>query len=85
MGQWFFRAITVGLYESDTVTHALRQIAYFMGFAEVIFIGMSHLFAASGPPNSALCMAGAGPHHFSPEYFRDQAWDTPDLAESEVS
>jgi len=68
-----------------TVTHAAFQIAYYMGFSEVIVIGMDHWFPKSGPANAELHMHGADPNHFDPDYFRDQAWDAPNLAGSEQS
>jgi len=81
----FYRDITQGVRGGHTVTHAAFQIAWYMGFTEVIVIGMDHRFPASGPPNAELHMQGADPNHFSPDYFRDQKWDAPNLAESEVS
>ena len=30
-------------------------------------------------------MEGPDPNHFSPEYFRGQVWDNPDLERSEAS
>jgi len=81
----FYRDITQGVRGGHTVTHAALQIAYYMGFQEVIIIGMDHRFPASGKPNAELFMQGADPNHFSPDYFRDQKWDAPNLAESEAS
>lgn len=46
---------------------------------------MDHHFAKSGAPNAPLHMRGADPNHFSPDYFRDQDWDAPNLAGSEES
>ncbi len=83
--QRFYTDITLGLHEGYTVTHAALQIAYYMGFNEVVIIGMDHRFATSGPANSSQHLTGADPNHFSPDYFRDQNWDAPDLRESEVS
>ena len=81
----FYRDITQGVRGGHTVTHAALQIAYYMGFQEVIIIGMDHRFPSSGTPNAELYMHGADPNHFSPDYFRDQNWDAPNLVESEVS
>lgn len=75
-----------GLHEGWTVTHAALQIAYFLGFVEVVIIGMDHRYAYSGNPNEAHILKGADPNHFSPDYFGGgQAWDNPDLAHSEES
>lgn len=81
----FYPDIATGVREGHTVTHAALQIAYHMGFAEVILIGMDHRFTRSGPPNAALHMDGPDPNHFDPAYFGNQTWDAPNLAESERS
>lgn len=81
----FYGDITRGVREGHTVTHAALQLAYFMGFRQVVIIGMDHYFAQSGPSNAELEMRGADPNHFSPDYFRGSKWDAPNLAESEIS
>lgn len=81
----FYPDITQGVREGHTVTHAALQIAYFMGFTEVVIIGMDHRFTAHGQPNEAQFLNGPDPNHFSPAYFGNQTWDLPNLAESEVS
>jgi hypothetical protein len=81
----FYADIAEGVREGHTVTHAALQIAHYMGFAEVVIIGMDHRFAVSGPPNAPLRMEGPDPNHFSPDYFGGQAWDAPNLRESEIS
>lgn len=81
----FYPDITQGVREGHTVTHAALQIAYYMGVCEVIIIGMDHRFAPAGPANSEQIMTGPDPNHFSPDYFRDQKWDAPNLAGSEMS
>lgn len=81
----FYRDITEGVREGHTVTHAALQLAYFMGFSQVVIIGMDHHFAQSGPANAELQMHGDDPNHFSPAYFRDSNWDAPNLEGSEQS
>jgi len=81
----FYRDIAEGVRGGHTVTHAAFQIIRYMGFEEVIVIGMDHNFSSSGRPNEELHMQGDDPNHFSPAYFRDQKWDAPNLAESEIS
>ena len=81
----FYHDITQGVRGGHTVTHAAFQIIRYMGFAEVVVIGMDHNFPSSGQPNEALHMEGDDPNHFSPAYFRGHDWDAPNLAESEVS
>lgn len=81
----FSRDLTEGFREGGTVTHAALQVAYWMGFAEVIIIGMDHRFTFEGAPHEARFMNGPDPNHFSPDYFAGQTWDNPDLARSEAS
>lgn len=81
----FYRDITEGVRGGHTVTHAAFQIIRYMGFAEVVVIGMDHRFEYTGRPNQELQMQGGDPNHFSADYFRGQKWDAPNLEESEVS
>lgn len=81
----FSRDLTQGFREGGTVTHAALQVAFWMGFAEVVIIGMDHRFSYEGAPHEARFMAGPDPNHFSPDYFAGQTWDNPDLARSEAS
>ncbi|WP_200334452.1 glycosyltransferase [Thiocystis violacea] len=75
-----------GMHEGWTVTHAALQVAYYLGFTEVVIIGMDHRYEYSGNPNEACVLDGADPNHFSPDYFGGgQTWDNPDLAHSEES
>lgn len=81
----FSEDITQGIREGGTVTHAALQIAFYLGFAEVIIIGMDHRYVFSGAPHESRFLAGPDPNHFSPEYFANSMWDNPDLARSEAS
>lgn len=82
----FCRDITQGVKEGHTVTYAALQIAYYMGFAEVVIIGLDHRFQYHGEPNEEHRLDGADPNHFCPEYFGGgQSWQNPDLKSSEES
>ncbi len=84
--QRFCKDISFGIHEGWTVTYAALQIAYFLGFHEVVIIGMDHRYEYSGAPNEAKVLDGPDPNHFSPAYFGNgQHWDNPDLAHSEES
>jgi len=75
-----------GLYEGWTVTHAALQLAYYLGFAQVIIIGMDHRYTFSGAPNETRVLQGDDPNHFCSTYFGGgQTWDNPDLAHAEES
>jgi hypothetical protein len=82
----FSRDLTLGLHEGWTVTYAALQIAYYLGFREVVLIGLDHRYAFDGAPNEVRRMDGPDTNHFSPDYFGGgQTWDNPDLLRSEES
>lgn len=82
----FCHDISLGVHEGWTVTYAALQIAYYLGFSEVIVIGMDHRFAYTGEPNQTQKVDGPDLNHFSPAYFgHGQHWDNPDLEHSEES
>jgi hypothetical protein len=72
------------LYEGFTVTFVAMQLAFFMGFEEVILIGIDHNFTSQGPANTAVVSGGDDPNHFTPNYFgKGFRWQLPDLEGSE--
>jgi len=82
----FCKDIAIGLHEGWTVTYAALQVAYYLGFLEVIIIGMDHNFTFSGMPNQEKVLHGEDPNHFCGSYFGNgQKWDNPDLEHSEES
>ena len=82
----FSRDLAWGLHEGWTVTYAALQVAYHLGFEQVVLVGLDHRYEFSGKPNEARVMQGADPNHFAPGYFGGgQEWDNPDLARSEES
>jgi len=52
-----------------TVTNVALEIAYFMGFSEVILIGVDHSFADKGLGGTAVLAQESDQNHFSPDYF----------------
>jgi hypothetical protein len=82
----FSHDICQGIFEGWTVTYVALQIAFYLGFSEVVLIGLDHRYQFMGEPNEARHLDGPDPNHFSPDYFGGgQAWDNPDLAHSEES
>jgi len=72
------------VFEGSTVTYVAMQIAFHMGFEEVILIGVDHSFSSKGKPNETVISAGEDTNHFSPRYFdRGFRWQLPDLEASE--
>lgn len=81
----FCRDISIGIEEGGTVTYAALQIAYFLGFREIVIIGMDHSYSFQGEPHQSTRMGNVDPNHFSEKYFAGMEWDNPDLAMSEQS
>ena len=74
------------LWEGATVTYVCLQLAYFMGFSEVILIGVDHNFVTKGKPNTTIVSQGDDPNHFNPAYFgKGFRWQLPDLDTSELA
>ncbi len=74
------------LWEGATVTFAALQVAYHLGFSQVILIGVDHNFTTKGKPNTTVTSQGDDPNHFDPKYFgKGFRWQLPDLDTSEVA
>jgi hypothetical protein len=73
------------LWEGATVTYVAMQLAYYLGFKQVILIGVDHNFTTQGTPNSTVVSTGDDPNHFNPGYFgKGFRWQLPDLETSEI-
>ena len=73
------------LWEGATVTYVAMQLAYYLGFKQVILIGVDHNFATKGTPNTTVTSTGDDPNHFNPGYFgKGFRWQLPDLDTSEI-
>ncbi|MDK2979889.1 MAG: hypothetical protein PWQ55_236 [Chloroflexota bacterium] len=84
-GPKFATDLTKRLWEGATVTYVALQVAYYLGFSEVILIGVDHSFATKGKPNTTIVSEGDDPNHFNPAYFgKGFRWQLPDLDTSEV-
>lgn len=85
-GPSFSPNLNRGIWEGATVTYVAMQIAYYMGFAEVILVGVDHRFAVSGPAGKIVESAGPDHSHFDPNYFgKGFKWQLPDLETSEIA
>lgn len=70
--------------EGCTVTYCAMQLAFFLGFTQVILIGVDHHFPNAGEPHQLVTADGADVNHFHPDYFgAGVRWQYPDLACSE--
>jgi len=80
----FTKDVSVRIFEGSTVTYVALQLAFHMGFHEVILIGVDHNFQATGKPNETVISSGSDADHFSPDYFgKGFRWQLPDLEASE--
>lgn len=85
-GPKFARNLTGRLWEGATVTYVSLQLAFYLGFEEVILIGVDHSFTSKGKPNTTVVSQGDDPNHFDPGYFgKGFRWQLPDLDTSEVA
>ncbi|MGE4552095.1 MAG: 6-hydroxymethylpterin diphosphokinase MptE-like protein [Desulfovibrionaceae bacterium] len=74
------------LWQGHTVTYCAMQVAYHMGFSEVLLVGVDHSYQCSGQPNEKVTARGPDPNHFHPDYFSGgQSWQLPDLERSEAA
>ncbi len=72
------------LWEGATVTYVALQLAFHLGFEQVILIGVDHSFTTQGKANTTVISQGDDPNHFAPEYFgKGFRWQLPDLETSE--
>jgi hypothetical protein len=72
------------LWEGATVTYVCLQLAFHMGFEEIVLIGVDHSFTSEGKPNTTVVSDGDDPNHFNPSYFgKGFRWQLPDLDTSE--
>ena len=80
----FSRDVRGRVFEGSTVTYVALQLAFHLGFEDVILIGVDHNFEQKGPANATIVSAGEDKDHFDPSYFgRGFRWQLPDLEASE--
>lgn len=83
-GRTFARDASKRLWEGATVTYVALQLAFHLGFKQVILIGVDHNFTTQGKPNTTVVSEGDDPNHFHPGYFgKGFRWQLPDLQTSE--
>jgi hypothetical protein len=85
-GQKFAHNAGGRLWEGATVTYVAMQLAFHMGFKQVVLIGVDHSFSTKGKPNTTVVSQGDDPDHFDARYFgKGFRWQLPDLETSEVA
>ena len=86
VGPCFSCDVAHGIWEGATVTFAAMQLAYYMGFTQVVLVGVDHRFAVTGTPNQIVESNGPDASHFDPRYFaKGFRWQLPDLERSELA
>ena len=84
-GPGFSSDVRRRVWEGATVTNVALQIAFHMGFQQVILIGVDHDFTSKGDANKTVVSQGDDPNHFAPNYFgKGYKWQLPDLDTSEI-
>jgi len=84
-GPQFAYDMTRRIWEGATVTNIALQLAFYMGFEQVILIGVDHNFANKGEANKTIVSDGDDSNHFDPRYFgKGFRWQLPDLDTSEI-
>ena len=85
-GPRFARNANGRLWEGATVTYVALQLAYHMGFSDVLLVGVDHNFVTKGEANTMVTSDGDDPNHFAPNYFgKGFRWQLPDLETSECA
>jgi hypothetical protein len=81
----FYRDISHHVWAAGwTVTFNAMQLAFHLGCAEAVLVGVDHNFSQSGPPNALTVSRGRDVNHFHPDYFGEGVeWQYPDLEKSE--
>jgi len=83
-GEKFAKDIRERVWEGGTVTYTSLQVAYFLGFSQVILVGVDHNYVTQGRPNETVVSQGDDPNHFHPGYFgKGFRWQLPDLIQWE--
>lgn len=63
-----------------SVTNVALELAFYMGFSEVILIGVDHNYVEKGLGSKAIVSQGNDKNHFSPNYFGNGVvWQLPDI------
>lgn len=67
-----------------TVTFVNLQLAFYMGFSEVILIGCDHSYAEKGVPNIDVKVNSVDQNHFSEKYYtKNHTFRIPDYVKQE--
>jgi len=75
-----------GLWGGSTATYAALQVAYYMGFSQVLLVGVDHSYTQAGTPHETVVSRGNDPDHFHPDYYPSGfRWHRPDVRTAEAA
>jgi hypothetical protein len=70
----------------QSVLYTCLQLAYYMGFKDVIIIGKDHSYTGTGRPGSKNLSSGNESNHFIKGYYKaGQNWGSPDYKSEEFA
>lgn len=80
----FSADVSRGIWEGSTVTYVAMQLAFHLGFTQVVLIGVDHKFHTTGPAHQTVTASTTDANHFDPDYFGPGVrWQLPNLTISE--
>jgi hypothetical protein len=82
----FSKDLTKSCWAGHSVTYVCLQLAYYMGFTEVILIGKDHSYVGMGTPGQFVKADGKTQNHFIKDYFpAGKGWKIPNYKGEELA
>jgi len=82
----FQKNVLKGFWYGHSVTFACIELAYHMGFNEVIIVGKDHSYIEKGSPHKKMISTGNEDNHFIKGYYKEgMRWDIPDYRGEELA
>jgi len=82
----FSQDVSRGVWGGHSVTYTCLQLAFYMGFSEVILIGKDHNYQKQGVPGQVVLATGQEKDHAVPGYYAPgQRWRIPDYKGEEFA
>jgi len=77
---------TQSIWGGHSVTYTCLQLAFWMGFKEVILIGKDHSYKEQGRPGETIVSDGKEDNHFKTGYYKEgMKWKIPDYKGEELA
>jgi hypothetical protein len=82
----FQKNVLKGFWYGHSVTFACIELAYYMGFNEVVLVGKDHNFIEKGYPHKKMISTRNEDNHFIKGYYKEgMRWDIPDYLGEEIA